>query len=46
MLKNEMSIQILIELHDPYIAAHQQRVASVACAIAEAMGLEQKRIGS
>ena len=31
-------------IRDPYAAGHQQRVASIACAIAEEMGLDSDRV--
>ena len=33
-----------LEMRDPYTAGHQQRVASLACAIAEEMGFAQEQI--
>jgi uncharacterized membrane protein len=38
------SIIVLGETRDPYTAAHQQRVAKFACAIAREMGLSDERI--
>lgn len=43
----EGTIQVLsmiVEKKDPYTAGHQQRVADLACAIAEEMGLSKERI--
>lgn len=34
----------MLEMRDPYTAGHQQRVARLACAIAEEMGLPQERV--
>lgn len=39
-----LSLAAMSELRDPYTAGHQQRVAELACAIAERTGLEQTRI--
>ena len=33
------SMALMVEVRDPYTAGHQQRVAQLACAIAEKMGL-------
>lgn len=33
-----------VEMRDPYTAGHQRRVASLACAIADKMGMERDRI--
>ncbi len=33
------AISVMVEVRDPYTAGHQQRVADLACAIAESMGL-------
>lgn len=33
------SMAMMVEIRDPYTAGHQQRVAQLACAIAEKMGL-------
>ena len=33
------SMALMVEIRDPYTAGHQQRVAQLACAIAEKMGL-------
>ncbi len=38
-----LSLSALAELRDPYTAGHQQRVADLACAIAENMGLAEER---
>jgi HD-GYP domain-containing protein (c-di-GMP phosphodiesterase class II) len=38
------SIIVLGETRDPYTAAHQQRVAQLACAIAREMGISDDRI--
>ena len=38
------SIMILCEIRDPYTAAHQQRVAQLACAISREMGFPDHRI--
>ncbi len=35
------AMAIAVETRDPYTAGHQQRVANLACAIAEEMGLSQ-----
>ncbi len=43
----EVTIQVMvsaIEARDPYTAGHQIRVANLACAIAEEMGLPQEKI--
>ncbi len=34
-----------IEMKDPYTAGHQRRVARLACAVAQEMGLPQEQIG-
>ena len=38
------SMALMAEIRDPYTAGHQQRVAQLACAIAEKMGLAPKTI--
>ena len=38
------AIATMAELRDPYTSGHQRRVARVACAIAEEMGLSEDRI--
>jgi PAS domain S-box-containing protein/putative nucleotidyltransferase with HDIG domain len=38
------AIAMTLEMRDPYTAGHQQRVARLACAIAEEMRLPQQRI--
>jgi PAS domain S-box-containing protein/putative nucleotidyltransferase with HDIG domain len=38
------AIAMTLEMRDPYTAGHQQRVARLACAIAEEMGLPQSQI--
>jgi putative nucleotidyltransferase with HDIG domain len=38
------SLASAVEIRDPYIAGHQRRVAELACAIAEEMGLSQEQI--
>ncbi len=38
------TIARIVEMRDPYTAGHQRRVAELACAIAEEMGLDRKRI--
>ncbi len=38
------SMALMVEIRDPYTAGHQQRVAQLACAIAEKMGLAPTRI--
>jgi putative two-component system response regulator len=38
------TMALTIEIRDPYTAGHQQRVTSLACAIAKEMGLSQKQI--
>ncbi len=38
------SMALMVEIRDPYTAGHQQRVAQLACAIAEKMALPQERI--
>lgn len=38
------AIAMTLEMRDPYTAGHQQRVAGLACAIAEEMGLPQQQI--
>jgi putative nucleotidyltransferase with HDIG domain len=45
----EVTIQALattIEMRDPYTAGHQRRVANLASAIAEEMGLSDERVGN
>lgn len=38
------SMALMVEIRDPYTAGHQERVAQLACAIAEKMGLESTAI--
>lgn len=38
------AISVAVEMRDPYTAGHQQRVADLACAIAEYMGLAEDDI--
>ena len=38
------SMALMVEIRDPYTAGHQQRVAELACAIAEKMGLPPSTI--
>ena len=38
------SMALMVEIRDPYTAGHQQRVAQLACAIAEKMGLSPAKI--
>lgn len=38
------SMALMVEIRDPYTAGHQQRVAQLACAIANRMGLPPERI--
>jgi putative nucleotidyltransferase with HDIG domain len=38
------AISVAVEMRDPYTAGHQQRVADLACAIAEDMGLAEDDI--
>lgn len=38
------AIAVAVEMRDPYTAGHQQRVADLACAIAEYMGLAEDDI--
>ena len=38
------SMALMVEIRDPYTAGHQQRVAQLACAIAERMGLGSETI--
>jgi response regulator RpfG family c-di-GMP phosphodiesterase len=38
------AIAVAVEMRDPYTAGHQQRVADLACAIAEYMGLAEDEI--
>ncbi len=38
------SMALMVEIRDPYTAGHQQRVAQLACAIAEKMGLPPSTI--
>jgi putative two-component system response regulator len=38
------TMALMVEIRDPYTAGHQQRVAQLACAIAEKMGLGQHTI--
>lgn len=39
-----ISMAFMVEIRDPYTAGHQQRVAQLACAIAEKMGLPKDTI--
>ncbi len=38
------AISKAVEMRDPYTAGHQQRVADVACTIAQAMGLDEDSV--
>ena len=38
------AISVAVEMRDPYTAGHQQRVADLACMVAEEMGLEEDDI--
>ncbi len=38
------SMALMVEIRDPYTAGHQQRVAQLACAIADRMGLPPERV--
>ncbi len=38
------TMAMMVEIRDPYTAGHQQRVAQLACAIAQAMGLTANTI--
>jgi putative two-component system response regulator len=38
------SMALMVEIRDPYTAGHQQRVAQLACAIADKMGLPPERV--
>lgn len=38
------SMALMMEIRDPYTSGHQQRVAQLACAIADKMGLSSERI--
>jgi PAS domain S-box-containing protein/putative nucleotidyltransferase with HDIG domain len=38
------AISRIVEARDPYTAGHQQRVANLACAIAEEMGLSKNQV--
>lgn len=38
------AISVAVEMRDPYTAGHQQRVADLACTVAEEMGLEEDDI--
>jgi len=38
------AISRIVEVRDPYTAGHQQRVANLACAIAEEMGLSKDQV--
>ncbi len=38
------AISVTVEMRDPYTAGHQQRVAHLACAVAETMGLTKDEI--
>jgi PAS domain S-box-containing protein/putative nucleotidyltransferase with HDIG domain len=38
------ALTLMSEKRDPYTAGHQQRVAELACAIAETMGLEEEKV--
>jgi putative two-component system response regulator len=40
------TMALMVEIRDPYTAGHQQRVAQLACAIAEKMGLAPTTIDS
>ena len=42
--KTVEAIALLGEMRDPYTSGHQQRVAQLACAIAEEMGLPERQI--
>ena len=44
LLQTIQAIALTIEKRDPYTAGHQERVAKLAVAIAEELGLEQERI--
>ncbi len=46
MLQTVEAVSVMVELRDPYTAGHERRVAEIAAAIAEEMGLpEQQRKG-
>ena len=46
MLHTVEAVSVMVELRDPYTAGHERRVAEIAVAIAEEMGLpEQQRKG-
>ncbi len=38
------ALTLMSEKRDPYTAGHQQRVAELACAIAETMGLDEEKV--
>jgi response regulator RpfG family c-di-GMP phosphodiesterase len=38
------AIAATVEMRDPYTAGHQERVAAIACAIGQAMGLAEDRL--
>jgi len=38
------TVSMAVEVRDPYTGGHQRRVADLACAIAQAMGLDEERI--
>ncbi len=38
------SLSLMSEKRDPYTSGHQQRVAKIACALAEKLGLSEERI--
>jgi len=43
-MATKAAITILIEVWDPFLTAHQQRVSALACAMAREMGMSAKRI--
>jgi putative nucleotidyltransferase with HDIG domain len=44
LLKSVSAVAAMVELRDPYTAGHQQRVAKIAVAIANELGLPQSQI--
>jgi len=38
------TVSMAVEVRDPYTAGHQRRVAELACAIAQKMGLDEERV--
>ncbi|MES9946038.1 MAG: HD domain-containing phosphohydrolase [Candidatus Thiodiazotropha sp.] len=44
LLKSVSAVAAMVELRDPYTAGHQQRVAKIAAAIAQELGLPREQI--